>query len=125
MHRPARALVHMYPLKGTEIGIQRTLRFFLGIESRAVAYNAETLELGVSRLDVDWVLGPSARWGLYAFDLEVNRVLTGEERGHVRAVVELMKPAHIHLVAIVEPLPPVADGRWVLGEDDLGTRVLA
>jgi hypothetical protein len=40
-------------------------------------------------------------------------------------VVELMKPAHTHLVAIVEPAAPAPDGRWVLGEDDLGTRVLA
>ena len=92
---------------------------------KVVAYNLETLVLGVSRLDVDWVLGPSARWGLYAFDLEVNRVLTDEERQHVRTVVELMKPSHTHFVQIVEPVAPVPDGRWVLGEDDLGTRVLA
>jgi hypothetical protein len=109
----------------TEFGIQRVLRFFLGIESKVVAYNAEPLELGVSRLSVDWVLGPSARWGLYAFDLEVNRVLTEEERKHVRAVVDLMKPAHTHFVQIVEPVAPVPDGWWVLGEDDLGMRVLA
>jgi phage tail-like protein len=123
--RLAGALAQMYRLKGTEIGILRVLRFFLGIESRVIAYNAETLVLGVSRLDVDWVLGPSGRWGLYAFDLEVNRVLTDEEREHVLAVVELMRPAHTHLVQIVEPVAPVPDGRWVLGEDDLGTRVLA
>jgi phage tail-like protein len=123
--RLAGALVQMYRLKGTAIGIQRALRFFLGIESRVVAYNAETLILGVSRLEVDWVLGPSARWGLYAFDLEVNRVLTADERRQVRAVVELMKPAHTHFVSIVEPTTPVPDGRWVLGVDDLGTRVIA
>jgi phage tail-like protein len=122
--RLAGALAQMYRLKGTEIGIQRVLRFFLGIECRVVAYNGETLVLGVSRLNLDWVLGPSARWGLYAFDLEVNRVLTDEEREHVRTVVELMKPAHTHFVAIVEPVAPVPDGRWVLGEDDLGARVI-
>jgi hypothetical protein len=90
-----------------------------------VAYNAEALVLGVSRLDVDWVLGPSTRWGLYAFDLEVSRVLTEEERQHTRVVVELMKPAHTHFVAIVEPVAPVPDGRWVLGENELGAKVLA
>jgi hypothetical protein len=112
-------------LKGTELGIQRVLRFFLGIESKVVAYNAEALVLGVSPLDVDWLLGPSVRWGLYAFDLEINRVLTEEERQHVRTVVELMKPSHTHFVAIVEPVAPVPDGRWVLGENELGTKVLA
>jgi hypothetical protein len=89
-----------------------------------VAYNAETLILGVSRLDLDWVLGPSARWGLYAFDLEVNRVLTVDERRQVRAVVELMKPAHTHFASIVEPTTAMPDGRWVIGVDDLGTRVI-
>jgi hypothetical protein len=66
----------------------------------------------------------SAGWGLYAFDLEVSRVLTDEERQHVRTVVELMKPAQTHFVQIVEPVAPVPDGRWVLGDDDLGERVL-
>jgi hypothetical protein len=115
----------MYRLKGTELGIQRVLRFFMGIESKVVAYNAETLVLGVSRLDVDWILGPSARWGLYAFDLEVNRVLTDEERKQVRTVVELMKPGHTHFAEIQEPVAPAPDGRWILGEDELGSRVLA
>jgi hypothetical protein len=31
----------------------------------------------------------------------------------------------LHFVMIIEPVAPVPDGRWVLGEDDLGTRVLA
>lgn len=50
-------------------------------------------------------------------------MLTEEEREQVRTVVELMKPGHTHFVAIQEPVAPVPDGRWVLGEDDLGTRV--
>jgi len=118
--RLAGALVQMYRLKGTAIGIQRALRFFLGIESHVVAYNAETLVLGVSRLDIDWVLGPSARWGRYAFDLEVNRVLTDEERRQVRLVVNLLRPAHTHFVLILEPVVPPVDDRWVLGASELG-----
>jgi len=122
--RLAGSLVQMYRLKGTAIGIERALRFFLGIEARVVAYNAETLILGESLLGVDWVLGPSTRWALYAFDVEVNRVLTDDERRHARAVVNLMRPAHTHFVSIVEPLASAPDDRWVLGVSELGTVLL-
>jgi len=123
--RLASSLVQMYRLKGTATGVERALRFFLAIETRCVAFNAETLTLGESRLGLDWILGPSTRWALYAFDLEVNRVLTDEERRQVRAVVNLMRPGHTHFVAIVEPSAPQPDDRWVLGVDELGVALLA
>ena len=42
----------------------------------------------------------------------------------MRAVVELMKPAHTHFVSIVEPVVPPLDDRWVVGEGEVGKALL-
>jgi phage tail-like protein len=114
------SLVQMYQHKGTAAGIVDALRFFLGIEAHVVAYAGEALVLGESLLGVDWILGPSDRWARYAFDVEVDRELTGDERRHVRAVVDLLRPAHTHFVHLVEPGAPVPEEVWVLDEQRLG-----
>jgi phage tail-like protein len=118
--RLAGSLVAMYRGKGTAVGIAHALRFFLGVEARVLPFAAEGLSLGDAELGVDWILGPSARWARYAFDVEVNRVLTDAERRHLRAVVDLLKPAHTHFVSLIEPGPPPIDDDWVLGVGELG-----
>ncbi len=119
--RLAASLVEMYRLKGTAPGIRNAVRFFLGVEITAiVAFAAETLVLGESELGVDWVLGPSERFARYAFDVRVARVLTDTERRRLRAIVELLKPAHTHFVDLIEPLPPLALDHWLLGVSALG-----
>jgi len=118
--RLAASLVQMYRQKGTEIGIVNALRFFLGIEARVVSYAGEALVLGESELGIDWILGPSDRWARYAFDVEVNRVLTDEERRHVRVVVGLLRPGHTHFAILVEPLIPPVEETWILSEGELG-----
>jgi len=119
--RLASVLVEMYRQKGTARGIINAVRFFLGVEIQAVsAYASEALVLGESELGVDWVLGPSSRFALYAFDVFVDVPLTDAERKQLRAIVEYLKPAHTHFVDLIEPgLLPVFD-HWELGVSELG-----
>jgi phage tail-like protein len=119
--RLASVLVAMYGQKGTAKGIRNAIRFFLGIDIMAItAFNADALVLGESQLGVDWVLGPSGRFALYAFNIEVARVLTPRERTRLRAIVEYLKPAHRHVVDLIEPLPPVVPDHWEIGVSEVG-----
>lgn len=105
-------------------GIINAVRFFLGVEIQAVtAYAGEALVLGESELGVDWVLGPSSRfalYALYAFDVIVNVPLTDAQRSQPRAIVEYLKPAHTHFVSLVEPAPPAFIDHWELGVSEVG-----
>ena len=119
--RLAASLVDMYRLKGTALGIVNAVRFFLGVEVTAItAFASETLVLGESELGVDWVLGPSDRFARYAFEVHVDRVLTDVERRHLRRIVQYLKPAHTHFVALIEPSPPAVVDHWILGVSELG-----
>ncbi len=119
--RLAASLVDMYRLKGTAPGIVNAVRFFLGVQVTAItAFAAETLVLGESELGVDWILGPSDRFARYAFEVHVDRVLSDVERRQLRTIVALIKPAHTHFVALVEPRLPAVVDHWVLGVSELG-----
>jgi phage tail-like protein len=119
--RLASVLVEMYRQKGTAIGIQNAIRFFLGIDIIAITmFAGSTLILGESELGVDWELGPSDRFARYAFNVEVDVVLTPVQRRHLRAIVEYLKPAHTHFVDLIEPGPPPAYDHWELGISELG-----
>jgi phage tail-like protein len=113
-------LVDMYRRKGTAAGVEDAIRFFVGVDSRVVAFAGEGLTLGDSLLGVDWVLGPSTQWGRYAFDVEVARVLTAEERRHVRGLVSYLRPAHTHFSSLVEPTPTPTPLLWELGVSEIG-----
>jgi phage tail-like protein len=118
--RLAGALVAMYRDKGTAAGIQHALRFLLEIDALVLPLAAETVALGDAELGVNWILGPSTEWARYAFDLAVSRMLTANERVHVREIVDYLKPAHTHVVQILEPGPLPPDEAWVLGVGELG-----
>ena len=123
--RLASVLVAMYGQKGTAKGIRNAIRFFLGIDITAItAFNADAFVLGESQLGVDWVLGPSGRFALYAFNIEVARVLTHRERSRLRAIVEYLKPAHTHFVDLIEPLLPVVPDHWEIGVSEVGVTTL-
>ena len=83
-------------------------------------YADEALILGESELGVDWILGASSAFARYAFDIEVGRVLTDDERGKVRAIVQFTKPAPTHFVQIIEPVSTVPLNDWLLGVSELG-----
>ncbi|SDF37006.1 phage tail protein [Myxococcus virescens] len=119
--RLAAILVEMYQQKGTALGLRNAIRFFLGIEVRAISpFASDTLVLGESELGVDWVLGPSERFARYAFNVEVERLLSPAERQRLRPLVEYLKPAHTHFIDLVEPLPPILPEHWELGLSELG-----
>lgn len=119
--RLASVLVEMYRQKGTARGIINAVRFFLGVEIQAVtAYAGEALVLGESELGVDWILGPSSRFALYAFDVIVDVPLTDAQRSQLRAIVEYLKPAHTHFVNLIEPAPPAFIDHWELGVSEIG-----
>lgn len=100
-------LVQIYKQKGTAVGIRNAIRFFLAVDVTAIdAFHGTTLVLGESELGVDWELGPSNRFSLYAFDLTVGEALTEQERKHARRIVDFMKPAHTHFVDLHETVGP-------------------
>lgn len=100
----AKVLVRIYKLKGTETGIVTVLRFFLGVESELIEFNDEdTWVLGDDELGLETFLGTDDQASLYSFDVEVDRVLTEEERRLLRQIVDYMKPGHTHHVRTVEP----------------------
>lgn len=114
-------LVQIYKQKGTAVGIRNAIRFFLGVDVSALdAFHGTTLVLGESELGVDWELGPSDRFALYAFDLTVNRVLTEIERRQIRQIVDFMRPAHTHFIDLIEPGAPAFIDHWELGLSALG-----
>lgn len=123
--RLASVLVEMYRQKGTAIGIQNAVRFFLGIEVTAItAFTGTTLVLGESELGVDWEIGPSDSFARYAFDIEVGVPLTKTEQSQIRAIVGYLKPAHTHFVNLRWPGSEPFVDHWELGVSELGETAL-
>ncbi len=118
--RLALVLIELYRQKGTAIGIQNAIRFFLGLEVEIVPFTADVMILGESELGVDWILGPSDRFALYAFNIRVDETLTDAQREQIRAIVELTKAAHTHFVDLLEPSAPPSLDHWELGTSELG-----
>ncbi len=118
--RLAAVLGDVFEWKGTDAGIENAIRFFIAAEAKVVPYADEALILGESELGVDWILGASSAFARYAFDIEVGRVLTDDERGKVRAIVQFTKPAPTHFVQIIEPVSTVPLNDWLLGVSELG-----
>lgn len=116
-------LITIYQLKGTTVGLQAVARFFFGIELEVHPLNVDGWVLGVSELGVDTVLGPNRDWHLYAFTVTTSRALTDEERTRLIEIIEYMKPAHTHLVRVIEPTgahAPVFIDHVSLGFSNLG-----
>jgi len=135
--RLLRVLVGIYKLKGTAAGIIDVIRFFLGIDVEINVFNDYTgwvltstddttgagTELGAPLVDAATpsILGPSQA-GIYSFSIHSpTTILTTEERERITAIVELMKPAHTHLVMITDPTPETPTDHVELGISVLGT----
>lgn len=120
-----RLLVPIYKAKGSAPALQDVVRTITGINANVV-FPATILswDLGVDVIGdtpanppvppnlnfTDFAfLGSSPGFNLYSFQIEVDRVLTQEEREIVTQIVRLVKPAHTHFVGFIEPgtLDPV------------------
>jgi phage tail-like protein len=118
--RLIRVLVDVYRSKGTKPGIISVIRFFLGIEVDIVAFLSDGWILGESELGVDTDLAPGTSRERFSFDVISPVTLTDDQRERIRQIVEYMKPAHTHLVRIVEPTAPVSIEHLELGLSELG-----
>ena len=118
--RLIRVLTDIYKSKGTAQGIKDVIRFFLGIEVEIVELAAEGWVLGEDELGATTVLGPGTAFLLYSFEVVVDFVLTDEQRQRIEDIVDFMKPAHTHLIRIVEPVVPEVIDHWELGLSELG-----
>ena len=110
----ASVLVELYKQKGTAVGIVNAVRFFMGLEVEVLPFAMDTLSLGEAQLGVDFILGPSSRFALYAFNVRVDQVLSERQRRRLRKIVDLIKPGHTHFVDLLEPLRrrPSTTGSW-------------
>lgn len=122
--RLAATLVEMHRYKGTAKGIIDMVRFFLGLDITIETYADETLVLGVSSLDVDWILGTTSQFARFAFDVRVERILSDVERHQLREIVEYLRPVNTIFANLHEPLPPPPDNAWVLGQSELDTGIV-
>jgi phage tail-like protein len=118
--RLIRVLVDVYRSKGTKPGIISVVRFFLGIEIDIVAFVSEGWILGVSELGEDTYLAPGLSRERYSFEVVSPVLLTDAQRTRIEQIVEYMKPAHTHLVRIVEPTEPEVVDHLELGLSELG-----
>ena len=120
--RLASVLVEMYCQKGTALGLRNAVRFFLGLEV-TISSCSPTLVLGEAELDDTFVLGPSDRFALYAFEVQVDRPLSDTQRRQLAAIIDYLRPVHTHAL-LREPLPPPSFVVWELGEGALGSMLL-
>lgn len=117
--RLASLLVEMYRERGTAKGIINAIRLFLGIEVEVIPIGRTGMRLGTSQLNVDWVLGSDDPRTLYSFIIESPVDLTPAQRVQLVALVEYIRPAREHFVALVEPNSSPLPVRWILGTSQL------
>ncbi len=117
----AKILVPIYQQKGTKDGIRNAVRFFLGFDVvDIITVLGECVILGESELGLDFSLCPSDSFSRFSFSVIVDRVLTAEETSRLTEIIEYMKPAHTHLISIIEPTSPEFINHWEVGVSELG-----
>lgn len=125
--RLIRLLIDMYKEKGTEVGIINAVRFFVGVDVTLDVVNFQTFwTLGVSELGSDTFVGPNAGDPLwYSFTIVSPVTLTQQQRDRILQIADYMKPAHEHILGVLEPgeVDPLPSF-WVLGVDELGVSTL-
>jgi phage tail-like protein len=118
-------LVEIYKQKGTGVGIINVVRFFLDIEITINAFSDEGWDLGIDELgdslvDGTAILGPGTSYALYSFEVVSPVILTATQREQITTIANYMKPAHTHLISIVEPTTPTIIDHLELGLSVLG-----
>jgi hypothetical protein len=76
------------------LGFVVDIRPFLG---------GDSWTLGESALGFDTALGPGTLFQRYSFEAESTEALSTVQRQQLVELIDYMKPAHTHLVRIIEP----------------------
>jgi phage tail-like protein len=118
-------LVEIYKQKGTGIGIINVIRFFLDIEVEINSFSGEGWDLGIDELgdsvtDGTAILGSGLPYNIYSFEIISPVALTDSQRDQITDIANYMKPAHTHLIRIVEPEIPIVIDHLELGLSILG-----
>ena len=123
--RLLRALNRLYAEKGTDRGIVNAIAFFLGLTVQVIRAVDDGFSLGDCMLGEDTVLGLHTAFLTYSFAVSAPGILTTAQRTKIGDIVEYMKPAWTHYIALVEPGAPGEDpDHWALGLSQLGVETL-
>ncbi len=117
----ARTLVPMYRKKGTAVGIEQALLFFLQHTARVVDFSdpGDVWVLGESELGEDTFLAPSTEGPeLFFFVVEFDVCLTDVEKDQATRVIDFMKPGWTSYVIIDCINPPIPTLPLVEGFED-------
>jgi len=121
-------LLGLYRILGTEQAIFDVISIFTKYEviqihspskARAWVLNQDTLGDGVHPIDPEHpssyiVLGPSARFMIFSFSIELDQTLVPADEPVIRKLTVVVKPAHMHFLGIVQPVPPRTYDHWEL-----------
>lgn len=119
--RLARLLAVIYKTKGTTPGMIGAVAFFVGVTITIDSIGFAACSLGVSELGVDWELGTSDAGILNTLQPVSGITLTATQVDQITQILEYMKPAESHLLAIAQPAPaPPAYDPVELGISELG-----
>jgi len=126
----ARVLIDIYKSKGSEPALVDVIRAITGIDVVSIISPAtiDSWDLGqdvigdtaadpplADPLNTDFaILGPDPQFTLYSFQVEVDRVLTDEEREILTEIINLVKPAHTHFLGFKEPTVAGLVDHWEL-----------
>jgi hypothetical protein len=105
-----------YYWMGTKKGILNAISYITSVTCLITEYQVDCWRLGVARLGQDTILMNSAL--MYIFELYFTAELDAETEARVRAIVDVVKPAHTQYVL---RYPTTAEEQiWVLNESKLG-----
>lgn len=127
-------LLGLYRILGTEQAIYDAISIFTKYEvvqifspatARAWVLGRDTLGDGIHPIDPEHpssyiVLGPSARFMVFSFSIELDQPLVPADEPVIRKLVKVVKPAYMHFLGIVQPIPPRIVNHWELAHSDLG-----
>jgi phage tail-like protein len=112
-------LTAIYKQKGTEAGILNAIRVLVGVDCTITPYDGTTMFLGIDSLNNTFVLSASQRFIVRAFNVTSPVVLTGTQRKDIAYIVDLLRPANTHFVALIDPGLGELD-HLLLGTSELG-----
>lgn len=124
--RLSKALMLIYRLKGTDVGIAAVVRFFVGVEVWIETFVGRGWIIGHHQLSTSTqvapnpaIIGPNQH-ALYCFRVHSFVQLTDSQREYIRTIALYMKGAQEHLIGIRDrPLPP-KDIWWTVGITRIG-----